>query len=50
MGAKQKLNQAYVGGSLLFAALIGGMCDSLVVFIVTAIVLLGLNVHAREIR
>jgi hypothetical protein len=50
MGAKQKLNQVYIGGSLLLAAVAGGLCDSFVVFIVAAIVLLSLNVHAGDIR
>ena len=50
MGAKRKLNAAYVAGSLLAAAVVGGLTGSGWAFIVTAIVLVALNVHSGDIR
>jgi len=50
MGARQKLNAAYFHGSLLLAAVVGGLAQSWLVFFITVAVLLGLNLYAREIR
>jgi hypothetical protein len=50
MRARHKLNQAYVNGSLITAAVIGGLAQSWVVFAVALVALLGLNVAARNIR
>lgn len=50
MGARKKLNQAYVTGSLLVAGVIGLATESLVVFIVALAILLVGNLYTGEIR
>jgi hypothetical protein len=50
MGAKRKLNQAYVTGSLVIAAIAGGATGSWWVFILTAAILLATEVDAGNIR
>jgi len=50
MSARHKLNAAYATGSLLLAALIGGMAQSMVVFVVALVVLLSLDFVACNIR
>ncbi len=50
MGAREKLNSAYIGGSLLIAAIVGAVTDSWFVFMLTAAILLALNVHSGDIR
>lgn len=50
MGARQKLNQSHVNGSLLLAVVAGWLTDSWVVFIVTLVILIGLNLYQGEIR
>ena len=50
MSARHKLNQAYVHGALVFAAVIGAVCGSWVVFWVTAAILVGLSLHSGDIR
>ena len=50
MGARQKLNQSYVNGSLLLAILAGWFTDSGIVFLVTFAILIGLNLYRRQIR
>ncbi len=48
MGARQKLNGAYLTGSLLIAGAIGVMTGSWLVFILAAIVLLAVNVNNKK--
>jgi len=50
MGARHKLNAAYFNGSLLLAALAGGLADSWAVFAAALALLLGLNLYLGEIR
>ena len=50
MGARQKLNGAYLTGSLLVAGLIGYAAGSLWIFIVAGVVLLASNLAAGDIR
>jgi hypothetical protein len=48
--AREKLNSAYAGGSVLIAALIGVLVQSWPVFLIVLAILLVLNVVAGEIR
>jgi hypothetical protein len=50
MPAREKLNAAYLHGSLVLAALAGYACSSWVVFGVALVILLIGNVTARDIR
>ena len=50
VGAREKLNEAYVIGSLLLAAIAGWISGSWLVFIIAAVILLALNLHAGDIR
>jgi hypothetical protein len=50
MGARQKLNAAYVEGGLIVAALLGALAGSWIVFAAAAAVLIGLGLHGGEIR
>ena len=50
MSARHKLNAAYAAGSLIVAALIGGMAQSGTVFVVALAVLLSLDLVAGNIR
>lgn len=50
MGARKKLNQANFAGCLLIAAFAGGLTGSWWVFIITAAILLALNLHSGDIR
>jgi hypothetical protein len=50
MAARQKLNQAFVTGSLCLAALAGCLTGSWSVFLVTGFILLVLNVLGGDIR
>lgn len=50
MYAKEKLNAAYLLGSLLVAAVLGAFTESLVVFLIALLVLVGAAYHARCIR
>ena len=48
--ARDKLNGAYFCGSLLAAAIFGGMTESWLVFFIAAAIFLSLNVQSGEIR
>jgi hypothetical protein len=50
MGAREKLNKGYFVSSLLLAAVIGGLTQSFVVFVVALVILLVLSVHSGDIR
>jgi hypothetical protein len=50
MSARHKLNAAYAAGSLMLAALIGGVAQSVVVFVVALVALLVLDLVAGNIR
>ena len=50
MGARQKLNRAYVNGSLLAAAAVGWLSQSWLAFVLTLGVLLGCHLFLGEIR
>ena len=50
MGARQKLNQHHVIGSLSVGAIIGGLAGSWLVFVAVAAVLIAGSIHAGEIR
>ena len=50
MAARQKLNGAFVGGSLVIAGIAGFMTQSFAVFLIGAIVLIALNFYTGDIR
>jgi hypothetical protein len=50
MGARQKLNQAFFNGSLLFAIVAGAITQSWAVFAITGLVSLCVNLHSGGIR
>lgn len=50
MSARQKLNQACVNGALLLAGLVGACAESWTVFITLMAILVGLSIHAGDIR
>lgn len=50
MNARTKLNRANIVGSVIVAALAGGLTTSWLVFCAVAVVLLGLSLHERSIR
>ena len=50
MPARQKLNQAFLTGSLLLASAVGWLTGSWLAFLVTAVVLVGLNLVGGDIR
>ena len=50
MGAREKLNQAHVCGSVVLAAIAGFLSGSGAVFVLALIILLILNVMGGEIR
>lgn len=50
MRTRDRLNWSFVGGSVVFAALLGVWADSGAVFVAAAIGLLVLNVMNNEIR
>lgn len=50
MGARQKLNQLHINGSLGLAAIVGWLGGSWLLFIVTATLLLALGCYCCEIR
>ncbi len=50
MSARHKLNQACVNGALLLAGLVGACAESWTVFITLMVILVGLSIHAGDIR
>ena len=50
MSARRKLNQGYIQGCLVLAAVVGFVCQSWAAFWITAVILVGLSMHAGEIR
>ena len=50
MGARNDLNEAYITGSVVLAALVGGMANSWVVFVVALVVLIGTYIATKKIR
>ncbi len=50
MGARQKLNQAYLFGALALAALVGALTQSWTVFWLAALVAAGSNLYLGNIR
>lgn len=50
MGAREKLNVAYLNGSLVLAAVVGVLAQSWPAFFLTLIVLLSFNLYRNEIR
>ena len=50
MSARRKLNAGYFTGSLLVAAVAGGVTQSWLVFGLALAVLVGLNLYRNEIR
>jgi hypothetical protein len=50
MNARGKLNVAFVNGSLIAGALAGIVCDSFIVFVVVALVGIGLGLYVGDIR
>lgn len=50
MGAKKKLNVAYISGAFLVAGLLGWAASSFAVFCIALAVMLALSAYAGEIR
>jgi hypothetical protein len=50
VGARKKLNGAFMCGSLVIAAIAGFLTQSFAVFLIGAIVLISLNFYTGEIR
>tara|TARA_R110002072_G_scaffold191909_1_gene348624 strand:+ start:2650 stop:2850 length:201 start_codon:yes stop_codon:yes gene_type:complete len=50
MSARHKLNQACVNGALLLAGLVGACAESWTVFLTLLVILVGLSIHAGDIR
>jgi len=50
MGARGKLNEAFLLGSALLAGVVGTLVESWLVFFVALGVLLGLNLYVGDIR
>ena len=50
MGAKNDLNEIYLTGSVVIAAVIGAASQSLAVFLITLVLLVGINIATRKIR
>lgn len=50
MGARQKLNRAYVNGALVLAAVVGAATQSWLVFWVAALAAAGSSLYSGEIR
>jgi hypothetical protein len=50
VGARKKLNGAFICGSLGAAAIAGLLTQSVAVFLIVAAVLVGLNLYTGEIR
>jgi hypothetical protein len=48
--AREKLNKAYLAGSLLLAGLVGILAESWLIFLFALIVFVGLNLYSGEIR
>lgn len=50
MGAKQDLNEIYLTGSVVLAAIIGGLAQSWPVFFVALAIILAISVFTTKIR
>lgn len=50
MGARQKLNAVAIQGGLIVSGVIGLVCQSWLVFLITSVVLIGSSLAAGEIR
>lgn len=50
VGARQKLNSASILGSLGAAGVLGCLADSWLVFIISALIFIGLSCHNGDIR
>lgn len=50
MGAKNDLNEIYLTGSIVLAALVGAAAQSLGVFFVTLVLTVGLAIFSKKIR
>jgi hypothetical protein len=50
MGARTTLNSIYMSGALTLAAVLGWATGSWGVFLISLVVLVGMNLHAGRIR
>ncbi len=50
MGAKHKLNETYIVGSIALAGIIGGLAESWIAFFIAAAVLIGAAVYKGDVR
>ena len=50
MGARQKLNAAYLKGSLIIAAAVGLAVGSWAAFLLTLAIMVGIGYHGGDIR
>ena len=50
MGSRQKLNSFNALGALVVALIIGGATSSIAVFVIAAVVMLGMMIHSGDIR
>lgn len=50
MGAKNDLNEIYLTGSVVIAAMIGSLAQSWLVFLMALVVMVGISVFTGKIR
>jgi hypothetical protein len=50
VGARQKLNSASILGSIALSAILGCLTNSWLVFIVAAVIMVGLSCYVGDIR
>ncbi len=50
MGARQKLNSAYVNGALILAMVVGVGCESLTAFIVAVLFCIASSLYTGDLR
>ncbi len=50
MGARQKLNSAYVNGALLLATVVGAGCGSFTAFVLAALFFMASSLYTGDLR
>jgi hypothetical protein len=50
MRTRDRLNKAFLGGSLMFAAFVGVLTQSWAAFVIALLIGLAINVMSKEIR
>ena len=50
MGARQKLNSAFINGSVIFGAIVGSVCESVLIGLLAGIAAVALGLNSGDIR